>query len=226
MCFRNFFLYDNLHCSIAHMLTISLIAQKGGVGKTSVARCLAVAFERSGIPTAILDMDPQGSATAWGHRREEEHPEVIPTLVPHLANTLEVASSAVKVVIVDTPPKNADVAIAAVRVSDLVIIPCRPQIDDIETLPAAKQVLDMTGGSNAVVVLNCVPPAPARSREAIAAITGHPKAPFTVCPHFLGYRVAFGDSSVLGLTPQEYAPRSKAARETENVHRYIMELVS
>ena len=225
MCFRNCFLYVNFQFSIAHMLTISLIAQKGGVGKTSVARCLAVAFERSGIPSAILDMDPQGSATAWGNRREAEHPEVIPTLVPHLDNTLKVASSAVEVIIVDTPPKNADVAIAAVRVSDLVIIPCRPQIDDVETLPAAKQVLDMIGGANAVVVLNCVPPAPARSREAVAAITGHPKAPFSVCPYFLGYRVAFGDSSVLGLTPQEYAPRSKASKEIAYVHNYITELV-
>ena len=128
------------------MLTISLIAQKGGVGKTSIARCLAVAFERSGTTSAILDMDPQGSATAWGNRREAAHPEVIATVVSCLDNTLGVAQGAVEVVIIDTPPKNAEVAIAAVRVSDLVIIPCRPQIDDIETLPATRQVLDIVGG--------------------------------------------------------------------------------
>ena len=208
------------------MLTISLIAQKGGVGKTSIARCLAVAFERSGTASAILDMDPQGSATLWGKRREVEHPEVIATVVPRLNNTLKVASGAVEVVIIDTPPKNADVAIAAVRLSDLIIIPCRPQIDDIETLPATKQVLDMIGGVQALVVLNGVPPNPARCKEAVAAITGHPKAAFPVCPYFLGYRVAFSDASVLGLTPQEYTPRSKAAREIENVHNYIYSIVS
>ena len=38
-----------------------------------------------------------------------------------------------------TPPKNADVAIAAAKAADLILIPCRAQIDDIETLPATKQ---------------------------------------------------------------------------------------
>ena len=208
------------------MLTISLIAQKGGVGKTSTARCLAVAFERSGTTSAILDMDPQGSATAWGNRREATHPEVISTVVSHLHDTLSVAQGTVEVVIIDTPPKNAEVAIAAVRVSDLVIIPCRPQIDDIETLPATRQVLDMVGGIQAIVVLNGVPPSSVRCQEAVAVISGHPTAAFPVCPYFLGYRVAFGDSSVLGLTPQEYAPRSKAAREIEKVHKYIYDLAS
>ena len=41
-----------------------------------------------------------------------------------------------------TPPKNADVAIAAAKAADLILIPCRAQIDDIETLPATKQLLD------------------------------------------------------------------------------------
>lgn len=208
------------------MLTISLFAQKGGVGKTSIARCLAVAFERLGTTSAILDMDPQGSASAWGNRREAAHPEVVSTGVSRLKDTLSVAQRTVDVVIIDTPPKNADVAIAAVRVSDLVIIPCRPQIDDIETLPATRQILNLAGSVQAIVVLNGVPPNSARRQEAIAAILGHPTAAFPVCPYFLGYRVAFGDSSVLGLTPQEYAPRSKAAKEIENLHKYIYELIS
>src|SRR5271155_3364564 len=127
------------------MLTISLIAQKGGTGKTTVARCLAVAFERAGTAAAILDMDPQASATLWARRREAQLPEVIPTVLPLLREALKAAEKSVEVVIIDTPPKNADVAIEAAKVSDLIIIPCRPQIDDIETLPATKQILDVTG---------------------------------------------------------------------------------
>ena len=96
------------------MLTISLIAQKGGVGKTSIARCLAVAFERSGVSTAILDMDPQASAALWAKRREAEQPEVILTILPFLSDTLKAAQESVNLVLIDTPPKNADVAIARV----------------------------------------------------------------------------------------------------------------
>jgi chromosome partitioning protein len=97
------------------MLTISLIAQKGGTGKTTLARSLAIAFERNGQATAIIDMDPQASAALWGKRRESDQPEVISTVLPLLADVLKAASETVKVVLIDTPPKNADVAIAAAR---------------------------------------------------------------------------------------------------------------
>ena len=150
------------------MLIISLVAQKGGVGKTSIARCLAVAFERSGVSTAILDMDPQASAALWAKRREAEQPEVILTVLPFLSDTLKVAQESVDLVLIDTPPKNADVAIAVARVSDLIIIPCRAQIDDIETLSATKQILDVTGGARTFVLLNGVPPNLVRREEAAA----------------------------------------------------------
>ena len=207
------------------MLTISLIAQKGGVGKTSVARCLAVAFERAGVSTAILDMDPQASVALWAKRREAEQPEVIPTVLPFLGDTLKAAQESVDLVLIDTPPKNADVAIAAARVSDLIIVPCRAQIDDIETLLATKQILDVTGDAHTFVLLNDVPPNLARREEAAASITGHPEAPFPVCSHAFGHRAAFGDSSVLGLTPQEYDPKGKASKEIENVHKYVSNIV-
>ena len=207
------------------MLTISLVAQKGGVGKTSVARCLAVSFERSGVSTAILDMDPQASAALWAKRRKAESPEVIPTVLPLLGDTLKAAQESVDLVLIDTPPKNADVALAATRVSDLVIVPCRAQIDDIETLSATKQILDVTGDVRTFVLLNGVPPNLARREEAAASIIGHPEAPFPVCPHAFGYRAAFGDSSVLGLTPQEYEPKGKAAQEIEIVHKYISNIM-
>lgn len=207
------------------MLTISLVAQKGGVGKTSIARCLAVAFELSGVPTAIVDMDPQASASLWAKRRESEQPEVLPTVLPLLSDTLAAAEESVELVIIDTPPKNADVAIAAAKVSDLIIVPSRAQIDDIETLPATAVLLNITGNVHTFVLLNAVPPNPARIEEAAASITNHPTAPFPVCPHSFGNRAAFGDASVLGLTPQEYEPRGKAAQEIENAHKYVCDIV-
>lgn len=208
------------------MLTISFVAQKGGTGKTTLTRCLAVAFERNGYASAIVDLDPQASASLWGKRREEEHPEVIPTVLPLLDDTLSAARNAVDVVLIDTPPKTADAAIAAIKVADLVIVPCRPQIDDIETLPATKQLLDIAGEVPSFVFLNSVPPYPQRIAEAASSITDHPKASFVVCPHSFGNRAAFGDSSVLGLTPEEYEPKGKAALEISQAYKYVCKLVS
>ena len=165
------------------MLIISLIAQKGGGGKTSVARCLAVAFERSGVSTAILDMDPQASAALWAKRREAEPPEVIPTVLPLLGDTLKAAQESVDLVLIDTPPKNAEVALAAARVSDLVIVPCQGGRSMISRrCRPPKQILDVTGNVRTFVLLNGVPPNLARREEATASITGHPEAPFFRMP--------------------------------------------
>jgi Mrp family chromosome partitioning ATPase len=60
-----------------HMFTISLIGQKGGTGKTTVALGLAVAAARAGYATAIVDLDPQASAARWKDRRADENPAVV-----------------------------------------------------------------------------------------------------------------------------------------------------
>jgi chromosome partitioning protein len=45
--------------------TTLVINSKGGAGKTTVSTNLASYFAASGIPTAIMDYDPQGSCMNW-----------------------------------------------------------------------------------------------------------------------------------------------------------------
>ena len=58
------------------MHTIAIVSRKGGAGKTTVAVHLAAAAEQAGRRAAILDVDPQASASAWSDRREADRPEV------------------------------------------------------------------------------------------------------------------------------------------------------
>ncbi|HEX5420464.1 MAG TPA: ParA family protein [Gammaproteobacteria bacterium] len=53
-----------------------VINTKGGVGKTTVATNLASYFAANGIPTAIMDYDPQGSSLNWLRQR--------PPIVKHI----------------------------------------------------------------------------------------------------------------------------------------------
>ncbi|MCH3916573.1 MAG: ParA family protein [Spirochaetia bacterium] len=45
--------------------TIAFHLQKGGVGKTTISGTLACQSAMSGIPTLLIDVDPQGNASSW-----------------------------------------------------------------------------------------------------------------------------------------------------------------
>src|SRR4051812_15955383 len=59
------------------MKVISVIGQKGGSGKSTVAVHLAVCAEQAGLSAAIIDTDPQGSAHKWFERRSASTPGVV-----------------------------------------------------------------------------------------------------------------------------------------------------
>ena len=74
------------------MQVLALVTQKGGTGKSSLAVSLAVAAQEAGLKTAIVDIDPQGTASEWFQRRRAEAPEVRSCLPPHQAPPPRVAS--------------------------------------------------------------------------------------------------------------------------------------
>ena len=45
------------------MVSIAIVNQKGGVGKTSVTLGLASSAAKKDLETLIVDLDPQGNAT-------------------------------------------------------------------------------------------------------------------------------------------------------------------
>ena len=123
---------------------------------------------------------------------------------------------------IDTPGKSEQAALAAAKAADLVLIPCRPQIHDIETLAATKEIVDLSGGKPAFVILNAVPPQGRRHEEATAAISD---MGLSVCPASFVQRAAFGDAPNAGQSAAEYEPGGKAAHEIEQVYKFAIKIL-
>lgn len=201
------------------MKTLALIAQKGGTGKTTLALSLAVAAQQVGQQSLIIDLDPQATACNWADRRKSDSPLIIDAQPARLANALQkAAEGGIDFALIDTPARSEQAALAAAKAADLVIIPCRPQIYDLETIPNTKEIIALAGSKPAIIVLNAVPPRGNRHEEAMEAIKtfGIP-----VCPELIRHRIAFGDSAVLGQVALEYEPNGKAAEETKLLYKYI-----
>ena len=205
------------------MKVIAIIGQKGGTGKTTVTTGLAVAAERAGHQTAILDLDPQTNAANWKDRREADAPAVAsiqPGRLRQSLKTLEEAGAAF--VFIDTPGKSDTAAVEAARVADLVLIPVRPQIFDLETLSAVRDSLRIAHSPAAYVVLNGIHPSATRGtadqRDMIASAFDLP-----VCPVHLSHRAAYAEAPASGKTPQETDPGGKAGAELEALFAFVQE---
>lgn len=206
------------------MDVIAVIAQKGGTGKTTLTLALAVAAQRAGKVAAVIDLDPQATASNWSDRREADSPVVVsaqPARLPQVLTSAE--ASGATLVLIDTPPRAEQAALAAAKAADLILIPCRPAIYDLETVATTRELIQLAGAKSVAVLLNGVPPRGPKKDQAEEIIR---ELGLSVCPASFGWRAAFSDAGALGLTAQEYDPGSKSATETEDVYRFVSKLIN
>jgi chromosome partitioning protein len=205
------------------MNVIAVIAQKGGTGKTTVVLSLAVEAERRGVTVAVIDLDPQATATNWGDRRGAETPVIVSAQPARLRHVLKAAQDqGAQLVLIDTPARSEQAALEAARAAQLVLVPCRPAIYDLETVATTAELVGYAGGQPVAVILNGVPPRGTKGEQAADVIRS---LTLLVCPASFGYRAAFNDAGALGLTAAEYEPEGKAAREIEQVYEFMSKLV-
>ena len=75
------------------MRIITLVTQKGGTGKTTLAASLAVAAHEAGEKVLALDLDPQGSLATWGDIRDADAPHIEPIPAAKVADLATLISS-------------------------------------------------------------------------------------------------------------------------------------
>lgn len=205
------------------MQTVSLLARKGGTGKTTLAVHLAVLAVETHRRVLLVDTDPQRSAGGWWRVRKGEEPRLVECPAGRVPEVLKAAEAeGIDLVVVDTRPSvEADTAEIA-RLSDMVLIPTRPGILDLRAIAATVEVV-ARGLAHALIVLNAVPPGRGIGENALTIEARRALEAYSVpvAAVSIGARVAFAHALIDGRSVTEFEPDGKAAAELRNLFKHM-----
>jgi chromosome partitioning protein len=115
------------------LAVVGFISQKGGVGKSTLARSLGVVAARAGHTVKIADLDRlQQTLVRWTQTRDAYG--LSPTMsVEAYADAGEAcaASAGADLLLLDTPAKVDDLMMDVARWASLLVLPTSPSLDDL-----------------------------------------------------------------------------------------------
>ncbi len=221
-------------------MIISVSNLKGGVGKSTISRNIAVYFAAKGEKVCIVDTDiTQRTTCEWKQRREdaEHRVDVFPmstmTALPKDIKTHR--DNGYSVIIIDGVPQLEEVTTKTILISDFVLIPITPSVDDLKSFEKfilryqdARAILAGTREIYGFVVMNKYSGRnneDLEMKEALGLFSAQGIIPLNAS---IADRVAHRRSSKYGLTVLEWDDL-KAAEEVkvlcEEIETTLIELI-
>ena len=211
-------------------MTVMILAEKGGVGKTVIATNLAGMRAREGRSTLLVNADRQGSADLWARYREGTDLPKVECMSQYgtaLGSFLETRVNRHDGVVVDLGPR-AGVEIAdSLGLADVAVIPVRPCAFDICTMRLVDnlvlEALKHNHGLRALALINRtstnhLSQEGGQTRELIHWSCSGMQVASTV----VGNRVAFQRASSVGHTVAELArPTDRGIREMADLFEEV-----
>jgi chromosome partitioning protein len=200
------------------MYVLVLASQKGGAGKTTLSRHLAVQAERAGDgPVVLIDADPQGGLAGWWNRRQVDTPIFFASSLEDLPRHLVQAEhGGFTLVIIDTPPQATALIRSVVRLADLVLIPTRPSPDDLDAVGRTIDLVEEAHKPMVFVINGATKHARITGQAAIALSQSG-----TVATPMIHHSVSFPTSGIDGRTVGELEPTGNPAREIAELWTYV-----
>jgi chromosome partitioning protein len=113
---------------------IAFISQKGGVGKSTLARALAAVCAQAGLEVVLADLDPrQQTLIQWQKARTAQRvsPRLSVEPFDNAAEAVIERAEACDLLILDTPGGVNDDTLAVARMAHLIVQPTGPSLDDV-----------------------------------------------------------------------------------------------
>lgn len=140
------------------MKVIAICAQKGGVGKTTIALNLGTLAEQRGYRTVLIDVDPQQTLASRVavDRGPGSVPDILSAQPVMIRKHIDEARAAgADVVIIDTAPNSEIASKLAMESADFILIPCRPAYFDLH---AISSTVDLARAKPKAIVISAAPP--------------------------------------------------------------------
>jgi chromosome partitioning protein len=199
-------------------MVISLINQKGGVGKTTTAINLASALSSKKLNVLMVDADPQGSVLQWQSTGANREFNVVQLSMPQLGSKIRSHQRNFDHVVIDSPPALSHISQEIAAFSDLAIIPVAPSSLDIwssrETIQLVTDVARKHPGLATRLLVYRKIPGTRLGSEAREALTSYGVDIFKT---EISQRIAYVEAIVSGVSVLKHSPNSVAAREIRNL---------
>lgn len=195
-----------------------MTGQKGGVGKSTLAICIAAELLARHHKVLLVDADPQGTVRTWAEVAAELG-QPLPSIVSmnstmHRPEQLPTVRQGYDDVIIDCPPRHGDIQRSALMVADMALLPCGPSAADAWALAAS---IDLVNEARTLrddlAVRIVITRKQGRTALGRSAREDLAKSGIELLKSELGYRVAFAESLGAGQGVTTYAPRDAAAEE-------------
>jgi chromosome partitioning protein len=208
------------------MFVVAVLNQKGGSGKTTIATHLSRAFQLMGRDVLLIDSDPQGSARDWAAVQEDQPVLVVGIDRPTIERDIKAVSHK-DLIVIDGAPQAADLAISAIKASNLVLIPVQPSPYDIwaasDLVELVKQRIEMTDGRlKAAFVISRAIKNTKIGAEIREALEGYG---LPVLETRITQSVVYPSSAAVGATVIDVEPSSNAAQEIRALASEVLELL-